>query len=199
MPTRALVFLFGFWISLSCQAQTVCFENHNLYTDVEQLQKRLAPDRLPKSRLDSIAAPVKVVRVSDGDTAEVVYQDIFLSIRFDHIDAPETRGGQAFSQAARRYLVKLIEGKEVILVTQRKANGGFGRFLGTFYTQDGLNVNKAMLAMGYAWHYTEYSDDPAYADLQTCAQQNKLGLWKEPYPIAPWDWRKGKREISVEK
>lgn len=186
--------LFFILLNFSCQAQQICMEEHQLYTDISALKNRLDPKKVSLSRKDSIATMVKVVRVSDGDTAEVMYGNLYLSIRFDHIDAPETRGGQAFSQAARRYLIKLIEGKEVILVTQRKAQGGFGRFLGTFYTEEGLNVNKAMLAMGYAWHYTAYSDDLTYAKIEKCAKENKIGLWKDAQPIAPWDWRKGKRK-----
>lgn len=179
--------------SFSCSAQ-VCVEEFNLHTDIASLEEKYHPSAENISRLDTVIPKVKVVRVSDGDTAEILYHDFYLSVRFDHIDAPEIRGGQAFSKASRKYLKKLIEGKEVFLVSQRKPNGGFGRILGTFYTEEGLNVNKAMLAKGYAWHYTEYSKDNSYAVLEKCAKENKIGLWKEPNPIAPWEWRKGKRE-----
>ncbi len=186
------IVLFFLLTGFSCSSQ-ICLEEFDLYTDIEDLKQKYDSSEKPITRLDTIVTEVEVIRVQDGDTAEILYHDFYMSVRFDHIDAPEIRGGQAFSKAARSYLKKLIEGKKVFLISQRKPNGGFGRILGTFYTQEGLNVNKAMLAKGFAWHYTEYSKDKSYAELEKCAKENKIGLWEEPQPIAPWDWRKGER------
>jgi len=196
--TRFLLFtslFFGlsfFLNSFELKAQ-VCSDKKDLHTNIENLLKQHDQSDKPITRLDTIVSVVKVVNVKDGDTAEILYHDLFLNVRFDHIDAPELRGSQAFSKAARRHLIKLIENKEVYLVSERRLNGGFGRVLGTFYTKDGLNVNKEMVAKGYAWHYKKYSKDQSYARIEKCARKHQLGLWKDERTIAPWNWRKGKR------
>src|SRR5699024_8407010 len=168
-----------------------------LYTDIGKLQSRLNQPNKSITRLDSIAVPVKIVRVKDGDTAEILYHDFFMNIRFAHIDAPETRGNQPYGRAAGRHLRKQIEGKKVILVSERRLNGSFGRILGTLYNEDGLNINKEMIAPGYAWFTPEYSKDQSYAELEKCARKHKLGLWKEKNPIPPGNGEKGEETKGI--
>ncbi|WP_421946230.1 thermonuclease family protein [Pedobacter sp.] len=54
------------------------------------------------------------------------------------------------------------------------------------------NVNQEMVKLGMAWHFKKYSSDVTYAALENNARRNRIGLWKEPNPIAPWEWRKPK-------
>jgi|SRR5690625_96208 len=143
----------------------------------------------PISRLDTIAFETEILRVIDGDTAEILYHDLFMRLRLAHIDAPETRGNQPFGKASGRYLRKLIEGQKVVIVSQRKTDG-FGRLIATIYTEDGININKLMVEEGYAWHYKDFSNDMSYDTLQNRARKNKKGLWKDPNPIEPWNFRK---------
>ncbi|WP_231427840.1 MULTISPECIES: thermonuclease family protein [Pedobacter] len=41
-----------------------------------------------------------------------------------------------------------------------------------------------------AWHFKKYSTDAYYAQLEINARKGKVGLWRDPNPIAPWEWRK---------
>jgi endonuclease YncB( thermonuclease family) len=50
-----------------------------------------------------------------------------------------------------------------------------------------------MVATGNAWHYAAYSKDQSLADLQSQAQAQKLGLWAQPNPTPPWEFRKTKQ------
>ena len=34
----------------------------------------------------------------------------------------------------------------------------------------------------------------AYNELEIKARDSKIGLWQDPNPIAPWDWRKSKKK-----
>ena len=49
-------------------------------------------------------------------------------------------------------------------------------------------------------HYKKYQDEQpvadrvAYSDAEMEARQLKLGLWRDPAPVPPWDYRKGQRE-----
>ena len=58
-------------------------------------------------------------------------------------------------------------------------------------------MNKLIVGTGYAWQYKRYSKDPEYAGLESKARAAKLGLWQDKDPVPPWEWRRGKRQVSV--
>ena len=53
-------------------------------------------------------------------------------------------------------------------------------------------LDKELLSAGLAWHYKQYSRDPEMAKLEFQARSAKRGLWAEPNPVPPWEWRKRK-------
>ncbi len=61
-----------------------------------------------------------------------------------------------------------------------------------------LDANLAQLTVGMAWWYRHYANEQPAADrgqyefAEQEAKARKAGLWKEPNPIPPWDWRHGK-------
>ena len=55
---------------------------------------------------------------------------------------------------------------------------------------DGKDVEKEMLKAGLAWHYLAFSNDPERQALEDQAKAEKLNIWSEAGPVAPWDWRK---------
>lgn len=176
-------------LTFSCGRQIPPEQPQPKKTDSELLKIQKQQKNQSISRLDTIAFETEILRVIDGDTAEIIYYDLFMRLRLDHIDAPEKRGSQPFGKAAGRYLRKLIEGETVTVVSQRKTDG-FGRLIATIYTEEGENINKTMVENGYAWHYKKYSKDMSYDLLEAKARKNKRGLWKAPNPVAPWDFRK---------
>jgi len=68
----------------------------------------------------------------------------------------------------------------------------YGRVVGTIYVGD-LNVNAQMLRQGMAWVYRQYANDKMLYELESQAKKRGLGLWADPDPIAPWDYRRNKR------
>lgn len=69
----------------------------------------------------------------------------------------------------------------------------------------GKDANLEQVRSGFAWHYKEYqkeqstSDRVAYANAETSARNMKSGLWSDPQPMPPWDWRHGgKNEPSAQ-
>lgn len=128
----------------------------------------------------------KVVGISDGDTFTCLTDDKQqLKIRMNQIDAPEKN--QDFGQASKQALSGMIFGKVVGL----KTNGTdkYGRTIAeAFY--DGKNINKAMVKQGMAWAYREYMTDNEYADLETTARSSTTGLWSQPDPVYPSDYRR---------
>ena len=74
----------------------------------------------------------------------------------------------------------------------------YGRLVGKVLVNN-LDANLEQVKRGLAWHYTKYQkeqpfeDRVAYLHAQDEAITAKLGLWVESSPVAPWDWRKGKK------
>ena len=128
---------------------------------------------------------VKVVGISDGDTFTAINRDnLRLKFRIAGIDAPERR--QPFSNVAKKALSEMIHGKMVIVDVID--TDGWGRHVAKVSTQTIDDVGAQMVEMGLAWSYTEF--ETTYTPLEAAARQKKVGLWKDPAPTPPWEWRK---------
>jgi micrococcal nuclease len=135
-----------------------------------------------------ISLEAKITRIVDGDTAELLYGELPIMLRLQHIDAPEKRGSQPYGNKAKTILSNLCFGQEVTILTEGDFDMG-GRMIGVIVNKDGVNVNKEMVRLGYAWHFKKYSSDMSYDKLEKKARREKRGLWQEPNPVAPWDFR----------
>lgn len=135
----------------------------------------------------------RCVGVHDGDSITVLLETPDgmrqSKIRLDAIDAPEL--GQAFSSRSRKTLVELVFQKECQV--ESLGQDKYGRTIGRV-SVDGLDVNAAMLEEGMAWHYAKYDDREVMAARQEAAKQEGFGLWADPNPIPPWEWRKMSKE-----
>ena len=130
----------------------------------------------------------KIIRILDGDTAEILYGQLPIKLRLEHIDCPEKRGKQPFGNRAKIALSDLCFGQMVSVSSDGKFDRN-GRLIGVIFNKDSLNVNKEMVRLGMAWHFKKYSDDMSYDHLEREARAAKVGLWSDPNPIAPWDYR----------
>lgn len=126
----------------------------------------------------------KVVAIADGDTLTVLVDKVGVKIRLDGIDAPER--AQPFGTRSREKLSELVFGKTVRVVT--KGSDRYGRTIGVVFI-DGENVNAKMIESGLAWHYKRYSTDAELDRLERDARREKRGLWSDPAPVEPWNWR----------
>jgi micrococcal nuclease len=128
----------------------------------------------------------KVVGVSDGDTITVLKADnTTVKVRLSAIDCPET--AQDFGAKAKAATSRLCYGKTVTV--ESEGTDRYGRTLAFVYV-DGLCVNKELLKLGMAWHYKKYSQDKELAALEDTARRDKVGLWSQASPVAPWDFRR---------
>jgi micrococcal nuclease len=63
---------------------------------------------------------------------------------------------------------------------------------------NGRNINQEMIREGHAWAYKKYLDKSPYASefikAEEVARKERAGLWNEPNPQPPWEFRK-----SIEK
>ena len=138
----------------------------------------------------------KVVSVSDGDTLRVLVDNQQIKIRLGGIDAPES--DQPFGQASKRYLADAVAGQIVVVEFEKKDR--YGRVIGKVLL-DGADMNLRQVKAGYAWWYEYYkrdqseADQRAYSAAERQARNSGIGLWSEPAPINPYDWRQGKRGL----
>jgi endonuclease YncB( thermonuclease family) len=132
----------------------------------------------------------RVVRLADGDTFTLlVAGNKQLKVRLHGIDAPERQ--QDFGNAARKKMQELTTGHTIHI--EVKDTDRYGRTVGIARRDDGLIINEEMLRTGMAWHYTAYDKNPKWSQLQQQARNKKRGLWAQPNPTPPWEWRKIKR------
>jgi endonuclease YncB( thermonuclease family) len=111
-----------------------------------------------------------------------------IKVRLTEIDAPEK--SQAFGQRSKQSLSDLVFDKQ-IRVEQQDIDR-YGRVVGRVYA-GGLNVNAEQIRRGMAWVYRQYNRDKSLLALEQEAKNNKRGLWSEPNPVPPWEYRHGGR------
>lgn len=130
-----------------------------------------------------------VVSVVDGDTIEVLHDQRAERIRLNGIDCPEK--GQAYGQKAKHAASALVFGKEITLQTHGKDK--YGRTIGDVLLPDGTNVNQELVKDGWCWWYRKYAPrDTVLEGLENEAREARRGLWVDPHPVPPWEWRKRK-------
>ena len=129
-----------------------------------------------------------VVAVTDGDTLTVLVAKRQVKVRLADIDAPESK--QPFGTRSRQSLAAICFNMEARLETQGKDR--YGRTIATVHCA-GVNANAEQVRQGMAWVFDRYArrDSPLYA-FQSEAQAARRGLWSDPSPVPPWQWRKGK-------
>jgi endonuclease YncB( thermonuclease family) len=134
----------------------------------------------------------KVVAVKDGDSIIVLdARNVQHEVRLVAGDAPEH--DQAFGSRAKQALGGKVFGKRVrVEWTERDKHD---RILGKVMFGNRW-INREMIAEGYAWHYKQYSSDPELAKAEERARKRKLGLWTDPQPEAPWDFRHRSAEAA---
>lgn len=138
----------------------------------------------------------EVVRVADGDTFTLLSGKRQERVRLASIDAPETthsreQPGQPFANASREALSDLIAGKKLSLRCFEQDR--FERHICDVPLPDGGTANQRLVASGMAWANREgkgkFLRDPAIGGLERQARDQRLGLWRDRNPVAPWVWR----------
>jgi endonuclease YncB( thermonuclease family) len=137
----------------------------------------------------------RVVGISDGDTITVLDDaKVQHKIRFAGIDAPEK--GQAFGERAKQSLSALVLQKRVEARCHKKDR--YGREVCAVFVSL-RDVGLEQIRQGMAWHYKEYQHEQAtqdqlvYRDEEESAKAGQVGLWKDPKPVPPWEWRRSDR------
>jgi endonuclease YncB( thermonuclease family) len=128
----------------------------------------------------------ELVRVVDGDTF-VAAEDGGDEVRFRlwGVDAPEL--DQPFGVEARERAEDLLsDGFTINPVNIDR----YGRVVAIVVLPSGDELQTMLLLSGHAWHSTFYAPHgTAYSHAQSYAESRGAGLWSDPTPVPPWDWR----------
>ena len=134
----------------------------------------------------------KVVNVADGDTITVLDEkNIQYKIRLQGIDAPEK--AQPYGQKSKQSLHQLVHSKQVTVEYQKKDK--YGRTIGKVLL-NGADICLKQIELGMAWHYKQYESEQSHQDheiyrkAELFAQAERLGIWNDKLPTAPWEFRK---------
>jgi len=157
--------------------------------------QRNPPPRPSRPILDSAgrqALTGRVVAIADGDTITILDSaNTQHRLRLEGIDAPESH--QAFGEQSRLSLSEMIFGKDVSVSYQKVDQ--YGRLVGKIVL-DGKDINLEQVKAGMAWHYKFYEDEQkpedrdAYAKAEAEARAARRGLWQDPNPTEPYQFRK---------
>lgn len=134
----------------------------------------------------------KVVAVSDGDTLTLLdSSQRQVKVRLAQIDAPEKK--QDYGQVSKQALSGLVFGKQVTVdvetIDRYKRTVGKVRI-------SGVDANLNQVQNGMAWVYRQYAKDQAYFAAEDSAKAAKVGLWSQPEPTPPWEFRKQRKKSN---
>lgn len=129
----------------------------------------------------------RVSSVIDGDSLELRGADSTrYEIRLHGVDTPEWN--QPYGDNAERALSRKLRNR--IVTVEAQDIDSYGRLVGTVL-YDGENINLQMIREGHGWWYREYArGEQELARAEEAAREAGLGLWRQPEPIPPWEWRR---------
>jgi hypothetical protein len=146
---------------------------------------------LPTNTLAKTFNAAQVVEIIEGDALIVKTTDQQqLRVRIIGIDAPDKQ--QPHHQEAIIALKESIDSKALQLECTKTDR--YRRHLCKAIV-NGTDLALHMLETGAAWWFEQGANDLSandqqrYAAAQHTAQKAKRGLWANPKPEAPWDWR----------
>jgi len=141
----------------------------------------------------------KVVEVVDGKTVVIeLTGGGKMTAGLQYIEVPEPE--QALSGVVRDHLGQLVIGK--VVVFRGKAISTNTLIVGELRSGD-VDISQQMLRDGAAWHIPvavsgqNLQQGAVYADNQTMARDQKLGIWSVPGLKTAWEFRAEKEEAEA--
>jgi len=146
--------------------------------------------------LEHVAIHGRITGIVDGDTINVlILSKQQIRVRIAFIDVPEK--GQPFGQRAKAAMSELLFGKDVKL--RPHTIDRYGRLVARVLV-DNQDAGFELLKQGLCWVYERYLPEASpgiqasYQQALAVAREQKSGLWSDPFPVPPWNWRKSEKE-----
>lgn len=131
----------------------------------------------------------RVVTVHEGDRLLLYHDGKHETIYLQDIDCPELK--QPYGAKAKRVTQVYVGGREVIVRNLRRDVSG--RTTAEIILRNGRNLSHELLKEGLAWWRKTDSKDPSLGDIQALVQAEHKGLWADPHPVPPWQWKQAKK------
>ena len=127
----------------------------------------------------------RVEMINDGDTITCLdTEGRRVRVRLVGIDAPELDQPQGRESRAA-LAAKLSAG---VVRVEGHARDQHNRLLGTLHL-DGRDLNREMVAEGWAWAFTGFAEDDDLMAAESAARRDRRGIWANPHPLPPRQWR----------
>lgn len=139
-------------------------------------------------------------RVADGDTFTVRSGDREMRVRLACVDAPESQ--QPFGRQAREKLKALLELDGRIIINETDTDRYGRKVAEVFVDQPNTEADifvqeelvKAGLALGYERYARNCPNWDAISTAEQDAKQQRVGVWSQPNPQPPWEYRRQHRQ-----
>lgn len=143
-----------------------------------------------------------VKHLPDADTVALgLRRPVYDYIRLAGVDAPEvshgrTKPGQPYGPEAGARAAELVAAEGMKIQVEIEDVDPYGRLVGWIRLRScgGASLNEILVEEGWAWWYERYY--PGLGELgrkQERARAARLGLWADPNPVPPWDFRRSQR------
>ncbi len=137
---------------------------------------------IPKTPPPTNPNQTRVLKVVDGDTIEIMWNNKREKVRIKGLDTPEVKDPrypvQCYGEKASQKAKDLLSGK-IITVETDNSRGKYGRLLAYIRLKSGEDFGEKMIREGYAWHYRTFPHErmSVYDKAEIEARDNNRGLW----------------------
>lgn len=160
--------------------------DHIVATTTEGTSTPVISDEAVANLPTDVTGPYQISKIVDGDTIAIVQEGKSVTLRLIGINTPETvdprRPVECFGKEASAETQRLLIGNQVYLETDATQDtyDKYQRLLAYVFLPDGTNVNKKLVAEGFAYEYTydkAYRYQKEFKAAETNARTHNLGLW----------------------
>lgn len=124
----------------------------------------------------------KCVKVIDGDTLIIKCDENRRTVEIEGIDAPEL--DQPWGKEVRAFVRSMVQGRQVMIeVVDSDEDTVRARVF-----IDGTDLSEMLASRGLAW-VPENGADGELLNLSKSARDLPCGLWMDPEPEPPWEFR----------
>ncbi len=135
-----------------------------------------------------------VTEIDDGDTITIICLKRPLKVHLMGIDAPAKE--QAYADVSRQHLSDLILNK--LVVVEYLSLGHNALIVGKVFLKE-TDVGAQMIRDGVAWYDRTFdtmlseSQRQTYAACELAARTEHRGIWQDPKPLPPWEFKEARR------
>ena len=155
--------------------------------------KQHHPKSLPAPLLDDAEYELegRVRRIWDADSFEFGELNELHYIVIRGVDTPKP--GQPYFDQAKEQLTQSVRRKitRIYVVGRDSMMREYGDVYSRPKTPDAIekNVGLDLIEQGLAWYDgTEFDGAEALKNAESNARENRIGLWAQDNPVAPWDF-----------